>query len=274
MFAFLTGKATLESLEEFRKFQVCLAELKKHSNVLAVLGCYTNKLPYRICYEYFPNKTVRDYLFEDFQNLQNSKMHDMQAQKLFCIAHGVASGLFFLKENQLDHVAVRVEKVLYFGANICKLYDISLRNQSKKKAINLLEKSESLAWLGPDILLRKEYNQLTDIWAYGVLMWELWSGGQTPFNKSPRLTMEMNMRNEKVLQQPANCPGVIYSLMLSCWRKTGSERCSYRDIVTELEKLEVSISKNVTEDYELEPMPGPSFYTTLDENTYDHLSTL
>ncbi|KAJ8034562.1 Fibroblast growth factor receptor 4 [Holothuria leucospilota] len=267
----ISGKAAIEDIENFQKLQMRLIELNSHPNVLNVLGCYKDKLPYRICYEYHPDKTVRDYLYEHFQNLRDSTMSDKQYLKLLCLAHGVANGMLFLKTNNLDHVALRTEKVLYFGATVCKLYDFCLRENSSRSARKLLQEGKALPWLAPEVILCEEYNQWTDNWAFGVLLWELWSGGETPYNKCPRVSLQLCVRNKTLLQRPSNCPTDIYNLMLACWKQNPRGRKKFQEISETITRIKASSCQHIVQDYEDAPFPGPSTYLTLDENEYQQI---
>ncbi|XP_071842769.1 uncharacterized protein [Apostichopus japonicus] len=265
----LSGKATVDLLEEFRKFQVGLNDLPSHPNVWNVLGCCTDKLPYRICYEFHISTSIREYLLGNFQSSDGLSENGVrQTQTLIALATGIANGMVFLKSYAFDHVALRTEKILIDQTTSCKLYDFCLSSQSQRTAVGFLNESELLAWLAPELIFLEEYNQWTDIWAFGVVMWELWCGGRTPHCGKSRENLELDLRNQRFLVQPNNCPGAIYSLMLSCWKNNASERKMFNNIYEELTSLKDSTDTSWYEDYEYSSLPGSTFYTVLDNN-YD-----
>lgn len=265
----LSGKATVDLLEEFRKFQISLGDLPTHPNVWTVLGCNKEKLPYRICYEFHASTTIREYLLSNFQSSDGLSENGVkQTQTLIALACGIANGMVFLKSYAFDHVALRTERILIDQTSRCKLYDFCLSSQSQQIAVSFLNESELLAWLAPELIFLEEYNQWTDIWAFGVAMWELWCGGRTPHCGKSRENLELDLRNQKFLVQPNNCPGAIYSLMLSCWKNNASERKMFNDIHKELTQLSNSTDTSWYDDYEYSSLPGSTFYTVLDNN-YD-----
>lgn len=264
----LSGKATVDLLEEFRKFMISLHDLPDHPNIWSVHGISKEKLPYRICYEYHDQATVRDYLLGNFQSHGDSDSPYNQTQTLVILAYQIVDAMVFLKSYAFDHVAIRTEKILLDHTEDCKLYDFSASLQSQQIALNACRENQILPWLAPELIFLEEYNQWTDIWAFGVVLWELWCGGRTPHCGKSRENLEKDLRNQQFLVQPPDCPGAVYSLMLSCWKNNASERKMFIDLKKDIDNLRTATESSCYGPQDYSTVGASSFYTVLD-NTYD-----
>jgi len=145
----------------------------------------------------------------------------------------VAAGMVFLEENNIVHRDLALRNVLVGGQPnyIIKVSDFGLSRATGDSGIY---KSESRAipfkWCSPEIIQKGIYTHKSDVWAFGILVWELFSNGNLPYQG-----MTNPEASEKVLQgfrmsSPENCPEAIYKLMLKCWSLYPEDRPSFHDI--------------------------------------------
>ena len=105
-----------------------------------------------------------------------------------------------------------------------------------------------IKWSAPESLKYGKFSSKSDIWSFGVCVWELFSKGEMPY-----FTMTNAEAMEKVatgyrLQQPKGCPDEVYKLMLSCWNEDPMERPSFEEVLNILNDLFQKIAiQNVQE---------------------------
>ena len=89
-------------------------------------------------------------------------------------------------------------------------------------------------WMAPEAICRGSYSMYSDIWSYGVLLWEVFSLGEKPYgNLTPAQAAECIIRHE-TLPRPKHCPEGIFRAMEDCWLTEPVERKSFGELKEEL----------------------------------------
>ena len=81
-----------------------------------------------------------------------------------------------------------------------------------------------LRWLAPEALQHKRFSVYSDIWAFGVLVWEVFSFGVQPYADLSNAQVVKHILNRQLLPKPAKCPENMYRILLKCWSKTPAKR--------------------------------------------------
>ena len=92
-------------------------------------------------------------------------------------------------------------------------------------------------WMPPEAVLGNKYTVESDVWAYGVLLWEIFSLGLQPYYGLSHEEVVTYVKSGQVLQCPENTPKSVYQIMRSCWKLRPSERIGFRAIHRELETI-------------------------------------
>lgn len=95
-------------------------------------------------------------------------------------------------------------------------------------------------WLAPECLKEGKYNTPTDVWAYGVLAWEIFSFGKQPYCGLNDIEAYQCVTSYQVLEKPKECPDAVYQLMQQCWHKEPPLRPSFSDIIINLKDMQGS----------------------------------
>ncbi|NWJ10661.1 ROR2 kinase, partial [Crypturellus undulatus] len=91
-----------------------------------------------------------------------------------------------------------------------------------------------IRWMPPEAIIYGKFSIDSDIWSYGVVLWEVFSYGLQPYcGYSNQDVIEM-IRNQQVLPCPDECPTLIYTLMLECWNEFPNRRPRFKDIYNRL----------------------------------------
>jgi len=91
--------------------------------------------------------------------------------------------------------------------------------------------------MAPEALFDRVYTSQSDVWSYGVLLWEIFSMGGTPYPSVPIEDLFQLLCTGHRMEPPAYSSPDIYTLMQSCWRQLPEDRPTFTDIVSELDVL-------------------------------------
>lgn len=94
-----------------------------------------------------------------------------------------------------------------------------------------------LRWLAPETIQHNRVSVYTDIWSFGVLLWEVFSSGQRPYNDLSNAQVVQNILGRKLLPRPDRCPKAVYNLMLQCWNKAPLKRPWFSTLMEELKQV-------------------------------------
>eukprot|EP00658_Telonema_sp_P-2_P066598 TRINITY_DN55584_c0_g1_i1.p1 TRINITY_DN55584_c0_g1~~TRINITY_DN55584_c0_g1_i1.p1 ORF type:complete len:412 (+),score=108.21 TRINITY_DN55584_c0_g1_i1:46-1281(+) len=88
-----------------------------------------------------------------------------------------------------------------------------------------------MRWVPPEVIRKRKWSEKSDVWAFGVTMWEMWSAGEIPFAFQPddEQVAARVVAGER-LPQPENCPGAIYGVMQQCWQPLAKDRPSFSEL--------------------------------------------
>ena len=104
---------------------------------------------------------------------------------------------------------------------------------------DLRDKLLPVRWLAPETLKEGIYSPETDMWAYGVVLWEIFSCGQMPYKALSNPDVIQRILKAKPLPKPAHCPDMVYRIMLACWRIDPQMRPNFKEVNKQVEKFEV-----------------------------------
>ena len=94
-----------------------------------------------------------------------------------------------------------------------------------------------IKWMSIESLEKGIYNTKTDVWSYGVLVWELMTRGIVPYPNLQHFEVLLHLRNGYRLPQPNYCPDLVFELMLKCWSFNPKERPTFCEISNSLVQI-------------------------------------
>uniref|UniRef100_A0A914EGE0 receptor protein-tyrosine kinase n=1 Tax=Acrobeloides nanus TaxID=290746 RepID=A0A914EGE0_9BILA len=132
----------------------------------------------------------------------------------------------------------RTAKISDFGL-CCTCDDATLSYQAS------LQKKLPMRWLSIEALLHRTFSENSDVWAFGILMHEVFSGGKVPYTTMEADDILEFLKCGKRLGCPENAPDEVYEIMVSCWEENIESRINFSELSTKLR----SILLNETQDY-------------------------
>ncbi|EKX33763.1 hypothetical protein GUITHDRAFT_48392, partial [Guillardia theta CCMP2712] len=88
-----------------------------------------------------------------------------------------------------------------------------------------------IRWMAPESIQRRLYSEQSDVWAFGVTMWEIWSYAMMPYGSvTDDCTVGSKIVDGERLANPDNCPAGIYAIMQKCWQDTRKDRPTFKEL--------------------------------------------
>lgn len=232
--------------EEFRHEAMVRSHLQ-HQNLVCLLGVVTKEQPMSMIFTYSSLGDLHEYLVMRSPNSDVGSSDDdrtvksalEQADFLHIITQ-VAAGMEFLSSQQIVHKDLAARNILVFDKLSVKILELGLfRDVYSADYYNLMGTSPfPIRWMSPEAIMYGKFSTDSDIWAYGVLLWETFNFGLQPYcGYSNQEVIEM-VRGHQLLPCPDDCPTWIYTLMLDCWSEFQARRPRFKDIGTRLRSWE------------------------------------
>ncbi|XP_078525427.1 tyrosine-protein kinase JAK3 [Lissotriton helveticus] len=241
--------------EHLRSFQQESEILKALSNdfIVKYKGvCYgAGRKNLRLVMEYLPNGSLREYL-------QNNRER-LNSWNLLLFASQICKGMEYLGTQRYVHRDLAVRNILVQSHNHVKIGDFGLAKilPQDKEYYVVRERGESpIFWYAPESLADSIFSRESDVWSFGVVLYELFTYAEK--SKNPPTVFLHMMGPEKQLQlvnnllellrdgqrlpAPPGCPSEVYSLMQRCWDSKPKERPTFSDLGFSVDTLKRSHS--------------------------------
>ncbi|CAD5224586.1 unnamed protein product [Bursaphelenchus okinawaensis] len=207
-----------------------------HPNIVKFYGVSFEKLPKYIILEYLEGGDLRNFLREQRPKDLKAGNTQLKMVDLLNIALDVAYGCEYLEQSKFIHRDIaarnclltskgpdRVVKIADFGM----ARDIFSQEYYRKGGRAFL----AVKWMPPEAFLDGIFNSKTDVWAYGVLLWEIFSMGYMPYTaKANQDVMQLVVAGGR-LEPPVGCPQELYNEMLRCWHTEADARPNFTELV-------------------------------------------
>ncbi|KAM9737804.1 ephrin type-A receptor 10 isoform 3-T5 [Menidia menidia] len=201
-----------------------------HANIVRLEGVITTGNTMMIIVESMSNGALDSFLRKHEGQLSVMQLMDMLT--------GVASGMKYLTDMGFVHKRLAAHKVLVNSNLSCKVSGFRPLQEDKIEAVySTLHAGKSVVlWTAPEAIQYHRFSSASDVWSFGIVMWEVMSFGERPYwdmgNQDVIKAIEDGFR----LPAPVNCPPHLHQLMLDCWQKDRAERPSFSQIHSALSK--------------------------------------
>ncbi|XP_065668911.1 vascular endothelial growth factor receptor 1 isoform X2 [Hydra vulgaris] len=230
-----------------------LIHLGEHKNIVNLLGaCTTKGEKLHVILECCPGGDLLNFLRSKkviFQPIWFKKETSMENEftyiDLILIAHQVANGMEFLQSRKCVHRDLAARNVLIGVDYIMKIADFGLARDIFKNDVYMKDTQGlvPVKWMAPESLFDKVYTSSSDVWSYGVLLWEIFSLGAAPYPGLPLEELFSFLEDGHRMASPEHCPESVYEIMLDCWRKSPYDRPLFSQIG---ERLSNILKQNVS----------------------------
>ena len=210
--------------------------LLRHPHIISLVAVVSSQLPVMACTEYMAGGDLKTFLRACRPTIDRPRV--VFASRDFTrMALQVASALDFLESNAVVHRDVAARNVLVNeDASVVKLADLGAARDvyTREEYIQLSAARMPVAWMAPESLTLQVFTHKSDVWSFGILLWEMASFARTPYGAlGPREIAEAVGKGER-LHRPAAATPEFFALTLTCWAVDPTARPSFSTLCLRL----------------------------------------
>ncbi|RVE61660.1 hypothetical protein OJAV_G00174590 [Oryzias javanicus] len=205
-----------------------------HPNIIRLEGVVTKSRPVMILTEFMENGALDSFL----------RQNDGQFTviQLVGMMRGIAAGMKYLSEMNYVHRDLAARNILVNSNLVCKVSDFGLSrylqdDTSDPSYTSSLGGKIPVRWTAPEAIAYRKFTSASDVWSYGIVMWEVMSFGERPYWDMSNQDVINAIEQDYRLPPPMDCPSALHQLMLDCWQKDRNVRPRFADIVSTLDKM-------------------------------------
>ncbi|RWS06162.1 Tyrosine-protein kinase Btk29A-like protein, partial [Dinothrombium tinctorium] len=208
----------------------------QHPNLVQLYGVCIEHRPICIVTEFMKHGSLLSYLRKNENTLKQKPplLLDMCLQ--------VCSGMAYLEAHNYIHRDLAARNCLVGESFIVKVADFGLtRCVTDDQYTSSSGTKFPIKWAPPEVLQFTRFSSKSDVWAYGVLMWEIFTCGKMPYGKSSNAqVVELIIKGQR-LERPKICPQEVYNIMKSCWKELPECRPSFSYLNVKLKSMFLNI---------------------------------
>lgn len=232
---------------EFQQEASLMAELH-HPNIVCLLGAVTQEQPVCMLFEYMNQGDLHEFLIMRSPHSDVGCSSDEDGTVKSSLDHGdflhiaiqIAAGMEYLSSHFFVHKDLAARNILIGEQLHVKISDLGLSREIYSADYYRVQSKSLLPirWMPPEAIMYGKFSSDSDIWSFGVVLWEIFSFGLQPYyGFSNQEVIEM-VRKRQLLPCSEDCPPRMYSLMTECWNEIPSRRPRFKDIHVRLRSWE------------------------------------
>ncbi|CAB3994735.1 fibroblast growth factor receptor 2-like isoform X1 [Paramuricea clavata] len=253
----LKNDATEAELADLVSEMETMKRIGCHKNIINLIGCCTQNgacFLYMVV-EYAPYGNLREFLRGRRPSIINTKSTSdterltpsVTIRDFISFAFQISRGMEHLAAKKCIHRDLAARNVLVGEDYVMKIADFGLARHTRD--MDYYRKTTDgrlpVKWLAIEALFDRVYTIQSDVWAFGVLLWEIFTLGGSPYPGIPVQKLFELLKSGYRMEKPQNCPLQIYEMMLKTWSENPSYRPSFSQLEQELERMLSSLTSQV-----------------------------
>lgn len=233
-----------DTLTDFLQ-EVTTMQSLDHPNIIRLYGVVLTQ-PLKMVTELAPLGSLYDML--------RSRQYEYPLVRLWLFATQIAAGMDYLETRRFIHRDLAARNVLLSSREIVKIGDFGLMrglSQETDHYVMTAHKRIPFAWCAPESLRVGSFSHASDVWMFGVTMWEMFTYCEEPWlGLSGRQILWRVEREGERLEKPPDCPQELYAVMRKCWACNPTDRPSFAQLTTmvaEAKPMEVRATRDFAE---------------------------
>uniref|UniRef100_A0A8C2IRL7 Focal adhesion kinase 1 n=1 Tax=Cyprinus carpio TaxID=7962 RepID=A0A8C2IRL7_CYPCA len=200
-----------------------------HPHIVKLIGIITEN-PVWIIMELCTLGELRSFL--------QIRKYNLDLSTLILFAHQLSAALAYLESKRFVHRDIAARNVLVSSTDCVKLGDFGLSRYMEDSSYYKASKGKlPIKWMAPESINFRRFTSASDVWMFGVCMWEILMFGIKPFQGVKNNDVIGRIENGERLAMPQNCPPTLYSLMTKCWAYDPSKRPRFTELKTQLSTI-------------------------------------
>lgn len=231
-----------------------------HPNILKLLGVCIEQEPFCMLFQYMEHGDLNGYLrkhntrgtMSNIAQLSGSQV-DLQGslpiQLLVNMSINIAAGLEYLAQHHYIHRDLATRNCLIDSNFTVKIADFGLSQDIYATDYCRLGDSALLPirWMPPEAIMYAKFTLHSDVWSFGVVLWEIFSYGAQPYYSLSNEEVVDHVRRGEVLKHPPGTPTEIYDLMVDCWATDPDDRPTASELHIGLRRWNPDMSASISD---------------------------
>ncbi|XP_042319759.1 focal adhesion kinase 1 isoform X9 [Sceloporus undulatus] len=200
-----------------------------HPHIVKLIGVITEN-PVWIIMELCTLGELRSFL--------QVRKYSLDLASLILYAYQLSTALAYLESKRFVHRDIAARNVLVSSTDCVKLGDFGLSRYMEDSTYYKASKGKlPIKWMAPESINFRRFTSASDVWMFGVCMWEILMHGIKPFQGVKNNDVIGRIENGERLPMPPNCPPTLYSLMTKCWAYDPSRRPRFTELKAQLNTI-------------------------------------
>uniref|UniRef100_A0A8C0DFP5 Focal adhesion kinase 1 n=1 Tax=Balaenoptera musculus TaxID=9771 RepID=A0A8C0DFP5_BALMU len=200
-----------------------------HPHIVKLIGVITEN-PVWIIMELCTLGELRSFL--------QVRKYSLDLASLILYAYQLSTALAYLESKRFVHRDIAARNVLVSSNDCVKLGDFGLSRYMEDSTYYKASKGKlPIKWMAPESINFRRFTSASDVWMFGVCMWEILMHGVKPFQGVKNNDVIGRIENGERLPMPPNCPPTLYSLMTKCWAYDPSRRPRFTELKAQLSTI-------------------------------------
>eukprot|EP01114_Cavostelium_apophysatum_P022062 TRINITY_DN785_c0_g1_i1.p1 TRINITY_DN785_c0_g1~~TRINITY_DN785_c0_g1_i1.p1 ORF type:complete len:1422 (-),score=266.01 TRINITY_DN785_c0_g1_i1:73-4338(-) len=255
----------LHMLNDFLREANILGSLN-HPNIVRYFGFFMDEKEDRyIVMEYVPQGSLEIWL--------KKQRDELSDQDLMAIATQAAAGMAYLESRNIIHRDLALRNLLLSKENnkfVVKVADFGMSRTTEEGVYTMSSQGDiPFKWTAPEAINSGTFSTKTDVWSFGVTLWELFSFGDAPYPSfGNKQAVEQVMKGYR-MPKPERCPRETYQIIKACWAENPEDRPTFAQIHAYFKASDESILPNPGGESEYQMSPN-----TYQKNDYNNSKDL
>lgn len=199
----------------------------RHPNLVQLMGVVFDGPSICLVTEYMAKGSLVDYL------RSRGRLHVNKKDQINFATHTCA-GMAYLESKHVVHRDLAARNVLISEEGIAKVCDFGL---AREESFSLRGEKFPIKWTAPEALRYNKFSNKSDVWSFGILLWEIYSFGRVPYPRIPLDDVVKHVEKGYKMEAPEGCPSEIYEIMKQSWDLDPDKRPTFALILKKLEHL-------------------------------------
>ncbi|KAE8743180.1 hypothetical protein FOCC_FOCC011209 [Frankliniella occidentalis] len=233
----LKENASPKTQGDFRREVELMSDLR-HPNIVCLMGVVLKGEPMCMLFEYMSQGDLHEFLIchsprSDVSACSDDgSSHVLDQPEFLHIALQIAAGMEYLCSHHYVHRDLAARNCLVGDNLTVKISDFGLSRDIYSSDYYRVQSKSLLPvrWMPPESILYGKFTTESDVWSYGVVLWEIYSYGLQPYYGYSNQEVIDMIRSRQLLPCPEDCPSRLYALMIECWHEVPARRPSFPEI--------------------------------------------